>query len=96
MTSLAWYAPEANRQSHSKNSNQNTKNPEISSLTTQMTVRRVIVRTVHFLTKEETSMRYLMTTTALMMIVTFLKIMVTPQPLHREQEKNLTQMTQTV
>ena len=52
-----------------------------------------MVRTVHLLTKEELSMRCLMSTTALMMIVTFLKIMVTPQSLHRQQEKNLTQMT---
>ena len=54
------------------------------------------MKIVHLLQREELSMRYMMSTTVLMMIVMFLNIMVTPQFLYRRQAKNLTKMTQTV
>ena len=67
MTSSGWYKREATKQSHSKNSHPNTESLEISSLTTQTTVRRVKMKTVHLLQMEEPSMSCLMGTTTRVM-----------------------------
>ena len=80
----------SNKKSHFKNSHPNTESPEISSLTTQTIVRRVKMKTVHSLQMEEPSMSCLMSTTTRVMTVMSLKMLLIPQTLHRQQEKNVT------